>query len=477
MKKALLTMMASILACALLSSCGLIVINYPSEDVPEESVSAEPGGSETVKPYSKVEKDTSLRAKQYLETIENADYNGGVVKIASTYPALSDTESAPQLISYAVTERNRLVGEKLGVEIYTESTDAATLFAELSASMKSGMYYCDLLVIPQNSVASLAASGLLFNLRSLPKFDLSAPYFNASSVEAGAAGYASYAVAGEMTYSPYSFWGMFFATDRLAELGLESPYKLVRSGGWTLDAYFSLITETGAYNTTVTGKWGDGAADAFFFASGGKLMSSGVKKQPSVAIDTSSVDDTVSVYQRIFGDGRARCREAGGIGAFAESGLFLVDRLDAMYTLADSDVNWGLIPLPKSSESQEGYITLASDDSLMMAVPSVLLSDERTSQVLRAIAAASAGRIPQSFIDHTQNSLLRDNESAIMLDKILENVRYDFAYTAGVMYPTSASATYYALRNAVFDGGSMAEAVDRYRPSCEEDMAAAFPID
>lgn len=477
MKKALLIIIASCLVCALLSSCGLIVINYPSDDVPEESAVPGTDADATSQVYTKIEKDTSLRAKEYLDTIRDADYNGGVIKIASTYPAISDSDEAPQILSSAVAERNRLVGEKLGVEIYTEPTDTAALFAELSANMKSGMYYCDILVIPQNSVASLAASGLLFNLRSLPDFDLSAPYFNQSSVEAGAAGYGSYAVAGEMTYSPYSFRGMFFAPDRLAEFGVQSPYELVQSGEWTLDAYFSLITESGGYNTLVTGQCGDEAADAFYLGFGGRLMNSGVKKQPEVAISTETADADVAVLQRIFGDERALCRDNGGIGTFTESGLFLVDRLDAMHTLADAGVKWGVLPMPKKDSSQESYITSASDASLMMAVPSVLLSDERTSQVFRALSAASAGRIPQAFVDYTQNALLRDNWSAIMLDIILGNVKYDFAYTAGIMYPNAASATYYALRNAVFEGESMAAAVDYFRPSCDADMMAAFPTD
>lgn len=476
-KKAILIAVASILASAMLSSCGMIVINYPANDEPSETTSDEQTQGDTSKPYSKVEKDTSKRAKQYLDTIENADHNGGVVKIASTYPALSDVESAPQIISRAVGERNELVSEKLGVELYTESTDSASLFAQLSSSAKSGMYYCDLLVIPQNAVASLAASGLLFNLRSLPKFDLAAPYFNAFSVEAGAAGFESYAVAGEMTCAPYSLWGMFFSVERIAELGLESPYKLVKSGKWTLDAYFALTVESASYNTVVTGNQGGEAVDAFFFGLGGKLMNAGVKKYPTLAIDTDTVDETVALLQRVLGDERARGPEDGGIAVFEESGLFLCDRLDAMNTLADSKVRWGIVPMPKLSESQESYITLASDESLMMAVPSVLLSDERTSQVFRAFSAASAGRIPQAFVDYTQNSLLRDNDSALMLDTILENVRYDFAYTAGVMYPAAANATYNALRGAVFGGSGLAAVVEQLRPSCEADMAATFPMD
>ena len=479
MKKTLCLILAIILASAGLCSCGLIVINSPSVETDSSPVTdtpvTEPTGTETE--YRKIVKDTSLRASEYLATIENANYEKSVVKIASAYPDLSDAENAPQVISYAVAERNALVNDKLGVELFTQKADAATIADTVKANAKSGMYYADLLMIPQRSVASLAASGVLFNLRSLPKLDLSAPYFNASSVAAGAAGYDSYAVAGEATYAPHTMWGTFFAKDRLASVTDVSPYELVKAGKWTFDAYYSLVAEAGEYATLSTGKWGDEAVDACWFAAGKTLMSAGVRKYPLIAINSATADADLSLFMPMFTDSRALCRDRGGTGAFVSSALFMTDRLDAMYSLASCGIGWGLLPMPKASEDQEKYITLASGDSLMIAVPSVLLSDVRTSQVLRAICAASAGRIPQAFVDHAQTTLLCDNESAIMLDTILANVRYDFAYTVGDDYPATFSATAFALRNAVFDGESAEATIEYYRYACESALAAAFPND
>ena len=72
---------------------------------------------------------------------------------------------------------------------------------------------------------------------------------------------------------------------------------------------------------------------------------------------------------------------------------------------------------------------------------------------------------------------MQNNESVLMLGRILENVRYDFAYTAGEMYPSAASATYFAVRNAVFDGESASGAVSYYAPICESELAATFRMD
>lgn len=467
-----------LIASALISSCGLIVIHLPGEETAAvtESDTETAAETEPEKDYKKITRDKGVRAKKYLETVEDADWNGAVVKISSVYPALSDTEDSPQIIASAVEERNRLVSEKLGVQITTEATDTAALFAELSVNMKAGMYSSDILVIPQNSAASFAASGLIFNLRSLPSFDLDAPYFNESAVDALSAGYECFAVAGEMTYMPNSFWGLFFAKERFERIGLTSPYALVRSGNWTLDEYFALAAEAGSYAPIVTGSHGDEAADAFYFGLGGTMMSSGVRRNPAVTVDAEAIDRTAELLRSVFTANGARTGEDGGAEVFEKSALFMCDRLDAMNYLSTVKTGWGLVPLPKASADQEDYVTLASGDSPVMAAPSILFSDRRTSQVIRSLAAASAGRIPQAFVDYSQYSLLRDNDSTLMLDTILGNVVYDFAYTAGTMYPNAASATYLALRGAVFSGESASAAVAYYAPICEKELAAAFPM-
>lgn len=481
MKKSFIPIICILLAAAL-TSCGVIVIHFPGKTGGDETAETEltteaETDAVTGEPYSRVVKDTEKRAEEYLATIEDADNGYGVVKIASTLPALSEPDRAPQIVSTAVEERNALVEEKLKVKLYTQATDTSSLFAELSSSAKSGMYYADMLMIPQSAVASFAASGLLFNLRSLPRFDVNAPYFNSSSVEAGSAGYGSYALAGDATANPYLLYGMFFNAERLAAVGAESPYDLVRRGRWTMDAAVAMTVEAADVNVFVTGRMREGAVDAAYAGMGGVFMSSGVKKYPAVAVNTDSVDLLVEKIRPLFCHPSALTRDAGSVETFIASGLFMIDRLDALYKIATAGTTCGIVPLPKASEEQENYITLAADASQMIALPSVLLSDERSSQVLRALCAAAVGRIPESYIEYTQNTMLRDNDSALMLDIIMSNIRYDFIFTVATMYPDTQNATTGALRSAVLDWNSASSLVNAYRNSCESVLAAAFPMD
>ena len=193
-------------------------------------------------------------------------------------------------------------------------------------------------------------------------------------------------------------------------------------GEWTLDRFFEYCAAADGYAPIVTGKHGEESADAFYVASGRSFMSSGVRKYPTVAMYAKTIDDDIAPIKSVFAQSGALSGDAGGIGAFTKSGLFMADRISAAYTLSTSEVRWGLLPLPKASAEQESYVTPASGDSLMMAVPSGLYADVQSAKVLRAIAAASAGRIPRAFVEHTQYNLLQYNDSALMLDVILENV-------------------------------------------------------
>lgn len=292
---------------------------------------------ETEPPYHGVTEDFSAQAKEYLDGVAGIDCGGAVIKIVSTSPELTGEDSAPEIISRAVKERNAAVEEKYNISLVTASADSATMYAELSASLKSGMYYADMLNFPQSTIPSLAAAGMLYNLRSMPGMKLDTPYFNQSAVEAASAGYRILAVAGEATYSPYSFPAVFFSVDKLNAAGLELPYKSAKAGTWTWDEFYSYCTAAlgAGYGTVCTGDTGDFALDCAFFSAGGKLISAGAMKYPTVALTEDNSNAIIDMLSRIFKTDGALTGESGGHGAFT-SCVFMIDTMGSLYTMADS---------------------------------------------------------------------------------------------------------------------------------------------
>lgn len=65
--------------------------------------------------------DFSAQAKEYLDGVAGVDCGGAVIKIVSTSPELTGEDSAPEIISRAVKERNAAVEEKYNISLVTAS--------------------------------------------------------------------------------------------------------------------------------------------------------------------------------------------------------------------------------------------------------------------------------------------------------------------------------------------------------------------
>jgi len=465
------------LCASLLSSCGLIIINYPdkTEAETEAVTEAESETAEETQGYTVIERDSATKSREYLKTIEDEDFGGAIIKIASVNSMLTDDKEGVQVISKAVARRNQTVEDKLGIEIVSTSTDAIELFSELSASAKSGMPYADLIMVTQGSLASFAQSGLLFNLRSIPDMDLDKPYFNQSAVGAASVGYSAYAVAGDATVTPYSLYAMYVATDRLKSLGLSAPYDIAKNGKWTWDEYYRLTTDVGDFYKLTLGDCGDASVDAAYYSVGGSFISAGLLKTPTVAVTTETAEPLCSIISAAFNDEKSITNEWGNSQTFKDGAVFMIDTLGRMENIYQNGFRFGILPLPKASEDSE-YITLSSEDSLFLAVPSTLSFDERIAVVLSTFCAASADRIPVAFKEYAQNTMIQDNGSGIMLDLIMDNIKYDFLHTAMSLYPEAQNASNYCIRNVILYGEDLTYLLDRTVPQAESILKEAYPM-
>ncbi len=444
------------LLCAALSGCGIVIFSDPTAVDPPGTDAASPGTQApvpgTTAAVTKVHNAYAAYAEAYLARIaaERNDFEGATVFLASPRDSLLLPGDEANAYNAALAARNQSVEETLHVRLAVSAVEEAAFADMVHQSVQADEYFSHLLLIPQKQIGVFAANASLMNLRSVPFLDLSLPYFDADSIPAATAGSVVYAAAGPASFEETTLSAVYFNRGMLEAGGLDLPYRLVYDGKWTWDAFF-------AYTAAVSSLDADGETPAsfssqyaasnlpatVFFSEGGRFVRSERGAAPVLAYSVEGDAERAALLARLFAD-PARHRDAeSGVSVFHTGrSLFLLDRLYLMSWMPNSVQRWGILPFPKAAEEQPSYRSLASDDALFFAVQRNSVEAETASAVLRALNAASYGVLSEAYVDTAMNTLLRDNDSANMLELIAFSRTYDFAYSFGPSLRELAFATY-----------------------------------
>ncbi len=472
--KGLLSLLLAVMMLFSATSCGFIIINDLSSDGETEISHTEAPDDtayESDDKYVKHEDDGSVKAEaeSYLAELPERDYGGAVFFITTPgaeYIAPDDTSDAVSKLAY---ERNREVEELLGISIVTSVRSTDTMLEELKQAEASGSYYTDLLMVPVYMIGQYKIDDVLLNMRTIPFFDIDKPYFSKSSSDMTSGGYSTFGVAGYASISPSSFSAVYMNKTVLTEAGIDVDeiYRNAADGNWTWDTLLSYTaavrtlngtkqpTDAGfdGYYTLTAQNTAGRLADLIFKSSGNDFIITGRRKVPSIGYTVTSSKKTVQTIYDIYNDSCAITSEtASAVTPFSEGrSAFLVDYLYVMEQLANSEADWGILPLPKGDESDE-YRTLISNTELVFAIPKSHTNTEYAGITLSALNAASYGYIYDEYVNYSMMNYLRDNESIEMLDIILDTASFDFALAFGNVYPSIADATYKLIRDCAKTG-------------------------
>lgn len=107
--------------------------------------------------------------------------------------------------------------------------------------------------------------------------------------------------------------------------------------------------------------------------------------------------------------------------------LFTFFALTAVEAMRASDVNFGIVPVPKYDEEQE-WISY-NYGCTISCIPVNTPDAERSAIILEALNAESARKVVPEYYDRVlQGKLARDDESLGMLDMVFDNVRFTFDF-------------------------------------------------
>lgn len=352
-------------------------------------------------------------------------------------------EDSADIVDSAVYMRNQRVGERFNVTIaepLTGTDGEATVLRNAIAAQDS---ICDATIWHFRHLGDLALEGYLYDLNTIPHIDFSKPWWSSYLIDSYSIFGKSYVAMGYYDVDNITLTGSLYFNKRLAENYLDTNlYETVHNGAWTLD---ELIRVSRLVGDDLNG---DGKIkiedDLFGFgtAAGFMFMFQSAADQPTTQRDADGIPELVintermativeKTYDLLHNSPYNHVEEGGIFKTFTEGRVLIHTGLldDSMRAeTRDMTDSFGILPFPKFDEAQEEYRSHGSAHCSLIGVPITVSELERTGILIEALAAQGYKDIRPAVYDVALKSkLVRDEESAEMIDIILDGRTGDFA--------------------------------------------------
>lgn len=364
----------------------------------------------------------SYTPENQLKLLADRDF-GGTYFVVVQEKGLENAifPESDELVSVYADRRNRLVQEKYNVQLAERQLTAEEIIAELSANAKTGVYFCDLLIVSPSLLKELQSLGLLVSLDSLPFFETDSVCISAEATAELNADWAGiYGIWGDVLRQPTKQLCVYYNTALAAELDCPNFYASVKEGRWD---FASLLTASAltAPDGRVGGLLYDGdAADLLLAASG---ITSSSEEGKALLADASHLSLVERLNAQLLPDS-AEGKDAYERFVAGES-LFYIGTLGEYSSFAQTDTAFGILPLPKYSVADESYPGVTEQGNLpVLACPVNMTTAEGTGIMLSALNAASCDEINSIFLQSIE-PYVRDNGSTLMIPYLIGDLHFD----------------------------------------------------
>ncbi|MBO5275423.1 MAG: hypothetical protein J6I45_12490 [Clostridia bacterium] len=367
-------------------------------------------------------------------------------------------EQTGEPINDAIYKRNAAVAERLNIDISENMVGYAEVTNIMSKSIaaEEDTYSC--FWNESYLVAPFAIDGKLQNINGISAINLEKLWWDGDALEEIAFGDYQYFLVGDIHLMfKEAFYMMAFNKGILADNSLAVPYDMVRDGKWTMDVMQSYM------KTAKLDLNGDSVIDGYdrfgmtstalcayglFISSGELFVERGNDGIPALV---QPDERFYSVYEKILGMTTAHSADYACISGLTKNlsiyqndfhdvfhvgnALFYLEPLGSLKKFRDSDVEFGVLPLPKYDEAQEDYHTYITNLAALCGIP-ITADSERTGVILENLAAESCVELRDTYMDVTLKSkYIRDEESVEMLELILDSGRFSLTDILSVSDP------------------------------------------
>lgn len=475
--------LALIFALALVMLCGCENVSYEGESSAPESI-----------------EDAYEKLEEKLPTLETSELPDGTAPmparqqfriITNDSSVFVASEDRAGVINASVEERNKFLRSKYGADVIAIQKEEATVADELKKAIESGEDYADLISISAKKTVNLYLSGLLYDINTLPNFNIDSEFFDKNNAKTLATNNSLYILADPTNLVYNETYAMFFNKTLIENSGAENPESLVKQGKWTWDKFLE-ISKTAAkdvYNKSSAdikkdtfaygAYYGGGTYPLIMWASAGKgIVGNSYKNPVAFSMSVDDIEKQARDLKRYYDTkGKAPFEGDEALKAFKAGRLvFFCNKLDYLYAFRDGDgsgSNFGVLPLPKLDESQENYHCLVGNDARVFSVPNTVSKADGAkkrfvSVVLSALCATGGDTVCDAYVSAHITLYFNNNDEAVNFREICESITFDFGNVYGSSIKEIRNATTAPINDYIDVGSDVSNSLNRAKGSFDK---------
>ncbi len=418
-------------------------------------------GADTTEPGSETSSTPALDEDGYLLDGIPDDF-----KIDDSFSILGWGEQKSQFYVEDITEdvvknsiyaRNDTVEDRLNVEIQWKfvngnwsNRDGFT--QHVSATSSAGIAY-DALICYNLVPYVLAVNGLAENLYDTEYIDLTGPWWPSAYLNEALYNDTVYGLVESCAYGTLrQMTGVFFNNDLIDAKDLTSPYDMVANNTWTFDNMMAMLKDThedrndngkkdaGDFYGISTGT--TAKIDSWFFGMGYRWSDFDGEGNLRLLAGDSSITEYAERLATAFETSDFCPVDFDTVGHFKlftqeQSIMYMTSLVLADSHLKKLEIDYGVVPLPKGSDSQERYYTHLSNTHDAWCVPGEVDDIDISSAVIECMASESYRKVDPVYYENCiKLRYAPDERLAAMYDLIRDSITFDFFYLFAASFTT-----------------------------------------
>ena len=423
---------ASLLLSLTVASCGDAATDNTKTD----------GQTDTAQATEAVTEDPFADEKARYDALPALDLGGAEFVIAAqagvgnSETEIYIEEADGDVIHDAVYKRNLAINERFHCEI---RVNGCAVTSTVKQAVQAGDASYPLAFPNISEAAVLGQENYLMNFHDFDVIDLSGKWWDQGTANMDIGGRVFF-MSGDINILDNDVtYIMLFNKQLISDNDMEEPYQLVRDGTWTIDAFAemcknismdvngdALMDENDRYGYVTTQQ----GPNTFFYGSDLKYVEFDSNHVPYLQVDSTKVTQVLEKVVNVTGQEHQvsylpKDPPVGKTIFMEDRALFYGEVLSYIINLRDMNSEFGVLPIPKFDEQQDGYITYCENNSSTATIPNAG-DPASAATVLEAMAIQSHMTVTPAYYEVAlERKYSRDEESIEMIDIALANRIYD----------------------------------------------------